>query len=64
VTLGPLIAQVFRKPEVALDVFTLTSESLDEHIRRQTQEIRAGNIAPRRIALRIQLPSESLEAPY
>jgi DNA-binding transcriptional regulator YhcF (GntR family) len=64
VTLGPLIAQAFEQPEVTLDVFTLTSESLDAHIRLQTEEIRAGNIAPRRIALRMLLPSESLTFPY
>ncbi|MET7478593.1 GntR family transcriptional regulator [Streptomyces sp. NPDC005648] len=64
VTLGPLIARAFEQPEVTLDVFTLTSESLDAHIRLQIEEIRAGNITPRRIALRMLLPSESLEFPY
>jgi DNA-binding transcriptional regulator YhcF (GntR family) len=64
VTLGPLIARAFEQSEVTLDVFTLTSESLDAHIRTQAEEIRAGNIAPQRIALRMLLPSESLEFPY
>ncbi|CAM5545042.1 hypothetical protein AQI96_42090 [Streptomyces canus] len=64
VTLLSLIAQAFEEPEVTLDVFTLTSESLEAHIRLQSEEIRAGNIAPQRIALRLLLPSESLEFPY
>ncbi|MCG8966819.1 MULTISPECIES: GntR family transcriptional regulator [Streptomyces] len=64
VTLGPLISQAFEQPEVTLDVYTLTSESLDAHIRLQTERIRAEEIAPQRIALRMLLPSEDLELPY
>ncbi|MER5574167.1 winged helix-turn-helix domain-containing protein [Streptomyces massasporeus] len=63
-TLGPLISEAFEQPEVTLDVYTLTSESLDVHIRLQAERIRAGVIAPQRIALRMLLPSESLELPY
>ncbi|MFI7138448.1 GntR family transcriptional regulator [Streptomyces massasporeus] len=63
-TLGPLISEAFEQPEVTLDVYTLTSESLDVHIRLQAERIRAGVIAPERIALRMLLPSESLELPY
>ncbi|MFE7896264.1 GntR family transcriptional regulator [Streptomyces sp. NPDC057424] len=63
-TLGPLISEAFEQPEVTLDVYTLTSESLDAHIRLQAERIRAGVIAPQRIALRMLLPSESLELPY
>ncbi|MFI6546229.1 winged helix-turn-helix domain-containing protein [Streptomyces prunicolor] len=64
VTLGALIEDAFRQPEVTLDVFTLTSESLDAHIRMQAERIRAGEIAPQRIALRMMLPSGSVELPY
>ncbi|WOX10633.1 GntR family transcriptional regulator [Streptomyces sp. N50] len=64
VTLRPLIDHAFEQSEVTLDVFTLTSESLDAHIRMQAERIRAGEIAPQRIALRMMLPSESLEIPY
>jgi hypothetical protein len=64
VTLRPLIDHAFGQREVTLDVFTLTSESLDAHIRMQAERIRAGEIAPQRIALRMMLPSESLELPY
>ena len=64
VTLRPLIDHAFGQPEVTLDVSTLTSESLDVHIRMQAERIRAGEIAPERIALRVMLPSESVELPY
>jgi DNA-binding transcriptional regulator YhcF (GntR family) len=64
VTLGPLISEAFEHPEVTLDVFTLTSESLDAHIRIQTERIQAGLITPQRITLRMLLPSESLDFPY
>ncbi|MCF3130562.1 winged helix-turn-helix domain-containing protein [Streptomyces olivochromogenes] len=63
-TLGPLIGEAFEQPEVTLDIYTLTSESLDAHIRVQAERIRAGAISPDRIALRMVLPSERLELPY
>ncbi|WP_405948971.1 winged helix-turn-helix domain-containing protein [Streptomyces prunicolor] len=62
--LGPLIGEAFEQPEVTLDVYTLTSESLDAHIRTQAERIRAKNIAPRCIALRVLLPTESMTLPY
>jgi DNA-binding transcriptional regulator YhcF (GntR family) len=63
--LGPFIARAFAQPTVQLDVFTLTSESLDAHIRLQAEKIRTGEIgAPQRIELRMLLPAESLELPY
>jgi DNA-binding transcriptional regulator YhcF (GntR family) len=64
ITLGPLISAAFERPEVTLDAYTLTSESLDVHIRLQAERIRSGVIAPERIALRILLPSVSMELPY
>ena len=51
-------------PEVTLDVYTLTSESLDAHIRVQAERIRGGRVAPHSIAVRMLLPSESLSMPY
>lgn len=65
-TLGPLIGEAFERGEVTLDIFTLTSESLDIHMHMQAERIRAGLIEPRRIALRMVLPSPSaIEAlPY
>ncbi|MGW2387209.1 winged helix-turn-helix domain-containing protein [Streptomyces sp. NPDC001658] len=64
VTLGPLISRAFEQDEVTLDVFTLSSESLDTHIRVQAERIQNGLIAPRRLALRMLLPDESLPFPY
>ncbi|MFF0202395.1 GntR family transcriptional regulator [Streptomyces sp. NPDC005017] len=63
-TLGPLISEAFEKPEVTLDVFTLTSESLDPHLRLQVERIRGGFIAPERIGLRLLLPSPAIPLPY
>ncbi|MFF1680910.1 GntR family transcriptional regulator [Streptomyces sp. NPDC058256] len=63
-TLGPIISRAFEQPEVTLDVYTLTSETLDTHIRLQAERIRAGEIAPQRIAVRMLLPSASLDLPY
>ncbi|WP_019073763.1 GntR family transcriptional regulator [Streptomyces hokutonensis] len=64
VTLRPLLDHAFGEPEVTLDVFTLTSESLSAHILIQAERIRAGEIAPERIALRMVLPDPSLDLPY
>ncbi|MFF1305643.1 GntR family transcriptional regulator [Streptomyces sp. NPDC058307] len=63
-TLGPLISEAFEQPEVTLDVSTLTSESLDAHIRLQAERIRGGYIAPQRIVLRMLLPDATLPLPY
>ncbi|MFD7405259.1 winged helix-turn-helix domain-containing protein [Streptomyces sp. NPDC059866] len=64
VTLGPLISEAFEQPQVALDVYTLTSETLDAHIRLQAERIRAGFIEPRHIGLRMLLPDRDLPLPY
>ncbi|MFI0538763.1 GntR family transcriptional regulator [Streptomyces sp. WSLK1-3] len=65
IALGPFVARAFAQPVVELDVFTFTSESLDTHIRVQAEAIRNGLIpAPERIALRILLPSDTIELPY
>ncbi|MGW6910384.1 GntR family transcriptional regulator [Streptomyces sp. NPDC054940] len=62
--LGPFIARAFAQRTVRLDVFTLTSESLDAHIRLQAERIRMKEIGPERIELRMLLPDESVESPY
>lgn len=64
VTLAPFISEAFEQPEVTLDVYTLTSESLDAHIRLQAERIRGGFIAPQRITLRMLLPDSTLPLPY
>ncbi|MCX5558736.1 GntR family transcriptional regulator [Streptomyces sp. NBC_00038] len=62
--LRPIISSAFEQPEVTLDVYTLTSETLEIHIRLQAERIRAGEIAPQRIAARMLLPSEGLDFPF
>lgn len=64
VTLGPLIGKAFQRPDVALDVYTLTSESLDAHLRLQVERIRSDELRPQSITLRMLLPLESLSMPY
>jgi DNA-binding GntR family transcriptional regulator len=63
-TLGPLISEAFERSEVTLDVYTLTSESLAMHLQLQVERIRAGQIRPERIALRVLLPNEWVDLPY
>lgn len=64
ITLGPFFADAFAQPRVTLDVFTLTSESLDTHIRFQSERIRARHITPERISVRIMLPAKTVRLPY
>ncbi|MCT7351669.1 winged helix-turn-helix domain-containing protein [Streptomyces sp. 15-116A] len=64
VTLELFISEAFEAPEVVLDVYTLTSESLSAHIGLQAQRIRRGSISPQRITLRMLLPDASLPLPY
>lgn len=63
-TLELLIAEAFEQPEVTLDIYTLTSETLSAYLHMQAGRIRAGYIAPRRIALRLILPSAIDALPY
>ncbi|SNX62172.1 regulatory GntR family protein [Streptomyces sp. TLI_55] len=63
-TLSFIISSAFEEPEVHLDVYTLTAESLDAHIRVQAERIHAGEIAPERIALRLLLPDTTQSLPY
>ncbi|MER6284778.1 GntR family transcriptional regulator [Streptomyces sviceus] len=63
-TLEPLISEAFERAEITLDVYTLTSESLDAHIRLQVERIRGGYLTPQRIALRMLLPDETQVLPY
>ncbi|WP_189186097.1 winged helix-turn-helix domain-containing protein [Streptomyces albiflavescens] len=63
--LGPIISKAFGRSEVSLDVFTLTGESLDTHVRLQALRIRAEpHGAPQRVAVRILVPSEDAELPF
>jgi DNA-binding transcriptional regulator YhcF (GntR family) len=63
--LGWFIDRAFAGRKVALDVYTLTSESLDAHVRVRAERIAARtDTAPEEIALRILLPSAEQEHPY
>ncbi|WP_394432866.1 GntR family transcriptional regulator [Streptomyces sp. SGAir0957] len=64
VTLREFFDEAFTQEEVALDVFTLTSESLDTQVRGQIERIRSGESRPTAISVRMLLPSESLDLPY
>ncbi|MFJ9180938.1 GntR family transcriptional regulator [Streptomyces sp. NPDC102360] len=64
VTLRGFFDEAFANPEVVLDVYTLTSESLDMQVKGQIERIRLGEVEPRSIAIRMLLPDESLDLPY
>jgi hypothetical protein len=68
VTVGSFIERAFDLPEVALDVSTLTSESLGMHLRMPRDEwVRVlgaeSHPTPPRVSVRLLLPSEDLELP-
>ncbi|WP_075733854.1 GntR family transcriptional regulator [Streptomyces acidiscabies] len=62
-SLGPLLDEAFQEPEVTLDIYTLSSESLSGHLRDQVGRIYAGRIAPERIDVRVVVPSGELPYP-
>jgi hypothetical protein len=64
VTLREFFDEAFTRKDVLLDVFTLTSESLDTQVRGQIERIRSGGARARAISIRLLLPSESLDIPY
>ncbi|MFC5217929.1 winged helix-turn-helix domain-containing protein [Streptomyces coerulescens] len=64
ITLESLIGEAFEQPEVTLDVYTLTSESLYWRIQQQAARIQGRSISPRRITLRMLLPAEDQPLPY
>jgi DNA-binding Lrp family transcriptional regulator len=63
-TLGPFIEAAFSVQDVVLDVATLTSESLDTHIRLQAERVRAERIHPRSISVRLLVPAEGVTLAY
>jgi len=64
ISLGPLLSEAFERPDVALDVFTLTSETLRAHLLLQAERIYSGEISPRSVRIRILLPSGDRPLPY
>ncbi|MEU3254501.1 GntR family transcriptional regulator [Streptomyces sp. NPDC006997] len=63
-TLGPLIHRAFEQPEVTLDTFSLTSETLVSHLRVQGERIAAREVTPARVRLRMLLPAEEPRLAY
>ncbi|MCT9003628.1 GntR family transcriptional regulator [Streptomyces rhizosphaerihabitans] len=64
VTLDTAIRRAFEEPQVSLDAYNLTSETLGGHIRVQVERIVAGEIAPREVRMRILLPSTDKPLAY
>ncbi|MBE8478250.1 GntR family transcriptional regulator [Streptomyces justiciae] len=64
VTLSDVLGPAFEKPQVTLDVYTLSAESLSAHLLLQVERIHAGEISPEHIALRLLLPDTELALPY
>ncbi|MFF0740679.1 GntR family transcriptional regulator [Streptomyces sp. NPDC004111] len=62
--LQTVVGQAFDAEEVALDVFSLTSQTLSTHMSTQALRVREKRISPRRIALRLLLPDEQMPMPY
>ncbi|MFI5806580.1 winged helix-turn-helix domain-containing protein [Streptomyces sp. NPDC051561] len=62
--LKAVVDEAFQADEVTLDVFSLTSETLSDHVAQQVKRIKAGEISPRRIAVRVLLPHQDVDLPY
>ncbi|MEU0105208.1 MULTISPECIES: winged helix-turn-helix domain-containing protein [unclassified Streptomyces] len=63
-SLDGVIRAAFEQPEVSLDVYNLTSETLGGHIRVQAGRIVSGEITPRRVSVRMLLPSTDVPLEY
>ncbi|MFE0510078.1 GntR family transcriptional regulator [Streptomyces sp. NPDC058964] len=63
-SLGPLIHHAFEQPEVAIDTFALTSETLWNHLKVQAERVASGEVVPERVRLRMLLPSENVRLAY
>ncbi|MFJ3304432.1 GntR family transcriptional regulator [Streptomyces sp. NPDC086549] len=63
-SLGPLIHRAFEQPEVVLDTFALTSETLWNHLKVQAERVAAGEVTPERVRLRMLLPSDTVKLAY
>lgn len=56
VTLQPRLKEAFQAEEITMDVLSLTSETMAQHLGAQVTRINDGEIQPRSIALRLMLP--------
>ncbi len=64
VELGWFVERAFTQPDVRLDVYCFTSESLDAHLRVRAERILAGGASvPERIRLRMLLPARETSLP-
>ncbi|MGI5251427.1 GntR family transcriptional regulator [Actinacidiphila glaucinigra] len=61
VSLGPYMSMAFEAEHVTLDLFSLTAESMDDHLRSQALRVRDGLIRPRSITVRLLLPSVDVD---
>ena len=62
--MGWFVERAFTQAEVRLDVYCLTSESLDLHLRVHAESIRGGSAAvPEKIRLRMMLPARDTPLP-
>lgn len=57
VTLPKALEEAFASPEVTIDVFSLTAESLNQALAGPLAKIRSGEYEPRSVALRLLVPS-------
>jgi DNA-binding transcriptional regulator YhcF (GntR family) len=57
VSLGEHIAAAFEADHVTLDAFTLTTETLNQAVQPSLMRIRAGELRPQSITVRVLLPS-------
>ncbi|WP_261720276.1 winged helix-turn-helix domain-containing protein [Streptomyces sp. FZ201] len=56
VTMRSALEAAFAHPTVTVDVFTLTGETLDTHVRLCAERVRLGEVSPRSIRLRVLTP--------
>ncbi|MGW3105942.1 winged helix-turn-helix domain-containing protein [Streptomyces sp. NPDC001100] len=62
--MGWFVERAFTREEVRLDVYCLTSESLDAHLRVQAERILTGSATvPQKIRLRMLLPARDMALP-
>jgi regulatory GntR family protein len=62
--LGPRIMEAFEAPDVRIDAICLTAESLNAALADPLQLIRAGQITPDTVRVRLLLPSRNLDLAF
>lgn len=64
VPLRSVFDAAFAQPRVAVDVWTLTSQSLAAFVQTQIQRVLDGEVAPEEIGIRLMLPAEGFTMLY